>query len=146
MLVLTRKADQTIQIGEGIRVTVLRVRGGAVRIGIDAPRGVKILRGELTATPQTTDGLPAAGPALSSERPVGEGPACDAGAANDDPTPAARHVRCGSQPREPRQFAAPPGVRVRVPERAVFGQQPGCSYSFARSSPCPGLPACQVSE
>ena len=48
MLVLTRKAPQTIHVGGGeIRITVVRVRGRKVQIGIDAPPAVDIVRGEL---------------------------------------------------------------------------------------------------
>ena len=47
MLVLTRKTDQTICIGSDIRVTILRVVNGRVKIGIEAPHEVRILRGEL---------------------------------------------------------------------------------------------------
>lgn len=51
MLVLTRKADQKIQIGPDITVTVLDVKGRYVRLGIDAPSEVRILRGELNESP-----------------------------------------------------------------------------------------------
>ena len=47
MLVLTRKADEQIMIGDDITVTVVRVRGNKVRIGIEAPRHVRVMRGEL---------------------------------------------------------------------------------------------------
>jgi carbon storage regulator CsrA len=47
MLVLTRKKDETITIGEGIEITVIRVRGNSVRIGIKAPQEVRVVRGEL---------------------------------------------------------------------------------------------------
>ena len=47
MLVLTRKPGEKILIGDDIVVTVLDVRGDSVRIGIDAPRGVKIQRDEV---------------------------------------------------------------------------------------------------
>ena len=47
MLVLTRKTDEQILIGENIKITLVRVRGNSVRIGIDAPRDVRIVRGEL---------------------------------------------------------------------------------------------------
>lgn len=47
MLVLTRKADQKIIIGEEIEITIVRVRGNAVRLGINAPREVSVVRGEL---------------------------------------------------------------------------------------------------
>jgi carbon storage regulator len=52
MLVLTRKSHEQIQIGDNITVTVLRVKGGAVRIGVDAPRNVSVLRKELEGTPR----------------------------------------------------------------------------------------------
>lgn len=48
MLVLSRSVGQVIQIGGNIVIRVLRSAPGCVRIGIDAPREVKILRGELT--------------------------------------------------------------------------------------------------
>lgn len=49
MLVLSRKVDQQITIGDDITLTVIRVDGNRVRIGISAPRDVRILRGELAA-------------------------------------------------------------------------------------------------
>ncbi len=47
MLVLTRKVGEQILIGDDIVITVLDSRGDGVRIGIDAPRGVKIQREEV---------------------------------------------------------------------------------------------------
>jgi carbon storage regulator CsrA len=47
MLVLTRKVREQIKIGNDIVITVLRVKGQSVRIGIEAPRGVRVLRAEL---------------------------------------------------------------------------------------------------
>lgn len=47
MLILTRKVGETITIGEGVLVTVLAVKGGQVRLGIDAPRDVAVHRGEV---------------------------------------------------------------------------------------------------
>ncbi len=47
MLVLTRKVDEQILIGDDIKITVIRVRGNNVRIGIEAPRSVRVVRGEL---------------------------------------------------------------------------------------------------
>ena len=47
MLVLTRKSHEQIQIGNDITVTILRVKGGAIRVGIEAPRNVNVLRKEL---------------------------------------------------------------------------------------------------
>ena len=48
MLVLTRKMDEQILIGEDIKITLVRVRGNSVRIGIEAPKHVRVVRGELT--------------------------------------------------------------------------------------------------
>ncbi|NMB01614.1 MAG: carbon storage regulator CsrA [Firmicutes bacterium] len=47
MLVLTRKVDQSIMIGDHIRIVVVDVRGDQVKIGIDAPRDVMVHRHEV---------------------------------------------------------------------------------------------------
>lgn len=47
MLVLTRKAGEGIIIGDDIRITVVELKGGGVRIGIDAPREMKVHRQEV---------------------------------------------------------------------------------------------------
>jgi carbon storage regulator CsrA len=47
MLVLSRKAREQIQIGDEVVVTILQVKGQSVRIGIEAPRNVRVLRSEL---------------------------------------------------------------------------------------------------
>ena len=47
MLILTRKKNQTLRIGEDILLTVVDVQGDQVRLGITAPRDVQILRQEL---------------------------------------------------------------------------------------------------
>jgi carbon storage regulator len=49
MLVLQRREDETIVINEHVRITVLEVRGGHVRIGVEAPKDVLIRRAELPA-------------------------------------------------------------------------------------------------
>lgn len=49
VLVLTRKLDQKIVIGDGVVVTVLEIRGDSVKLGIDAPPSVKIQRDEVIA-------------------------------------------------------------------------------------------------
>jgi len=48
MLVLSRKPLETILIGDAIRVTVLAIRGNNIRLGIEAPDDVKIVRAELS--------------------------------------------------------------------------------------------------
>jgi carbon storage regulator len=47
MLVLSRKPGERVIIGSGITVTVVEITGNRIRIGIDAPDDVRILRGEL---------------------------------------------------------------------------------------------------
>ncbi len=47
MLVLNRKLQQSIRIGDTVTITILRIRGKSVRIGIEAPEDLKIVRGEL---------------------------------------------------------------------------------------------------
>lgn len=48
MLILTRKQGQSIQISRQIRITVLKVKGHRVKLGVEAPKSVHICRGELT--------------------------------------------------------------------------------------------------
>ncbi len=50
MLVLTRKTNQSIMIGDEIEVSILSVSGDKVRIGIDAPRDVSVFRKEVIAS------------------------------------------------------------------------------------------------
>lgn len=47
MLVLTRREGERIQIGDHIRITVVRIVGGGVRLGIEAPPEVAVMRSEL---------------------------------------------------------------------------------------------------
>jgi carbon storage regulator len=47
MLVLSRKENESIDIGPDIRITIVRVNGGKVRVGIEAPSHVQITRSEL---------------------------------------------------------------------------------------------------
>ena len=47
MLVLTRKPKQQIMIGDNIVINIVEVQGENVRIAIDAPREIKIYRGEI---------------------------------------------------------------------------------------------------
>lgn len=47
MLVLSRKKSECIQIGENIVVRIVRTGRNSVQLGIEAPRGIRILRGEI---------------------------------------------------------------------------------------------------
>ncbi len=53
MLVLTRKLQEQILIGNDVVITILQVRGQAVRVGIQAPRTVRVLRAELSSNDET---------------------------------------------------------------------------------------------
>ncbi len=62
MLVLTRRANQSIVIGHDVVVTVLEVRGDQVRLGIKAPREVTVHREEVYAEIQRENRQAAMGP------------------------------------------------------------------------------------
>lgn len=81
MLVLTRKSNQSIMIGDEIEVSVLSVMGEKVRIGIQAPQSIPVFRKEIyleihreaAAAPAQDDG---SSPKASVEEPIpdaGEG-------------------------------------------------------------------------
>ena len=59
MLVLSRKQAETLVIGDGIRITVLRVDRNQVRLGIEAPNRVPVLRAELLERSEPAETLPA---------------------------------------------------------------------------------------
>ena len=50
MLVITRKTSESFFVGDNITVTILEVNGDKVKIGIDAPKSVKIIRKEVLET------------------------------------------------------------------------------------------------
>jgi carbon storage regulator len=55
VLVLTRKSNQSIMIGDDIEISVLAIMGEKVRIGIEAPRSVPVFRREVYVEIQETD-------------------------------------------------------------------------------------------
>lgn len=88
MLVLTRRKNQSIVIGDSITITVLEVKGDNIRLGITAPRDVQVFREELLTAlseanasavlstdtapaPTITVSLDASGPAASSPLRLG---------------------------------------------------------------------------
>jgi carbon storage regulator len=66
MLVLTRKSNQSIMIGDDIEISVLSVMGDKVRIGIQAPRDVPVFRREVYLEIQRESDSPAATSAVRS--------------------------------------------------------------------------------
>lgn len=47
MLILTRRIGETLMVGDEVTVTVLEVKGGQVRIGINAPKDIAVHREEI---------------------------------------------------------------------------------------------------
>jgi carbon storage regulator CsrA len=47
MLVLTRKQQESLLIGDNIKVSIVRVRGNSIQLGIEAPKSVRVMRSEL---------------------------------------------------------------------------------------------------
>jgi len=82
MLVLSRKADEKIVIGQNITVTVLRIQGRIVKIGVQAPDSVPVFRSELLGKPSPREpGTPGAVPEASD----GESSASGSTPATSDP-------------------------------------------------------------
>lgn len=73
MLVLTRKSNQSIMIGDNIEVSVLSVMGDKVRIGIQAPQDIPVFRTEiyLEIHRDDADGTASAAPATATDKGAG---------------------------------------------------------------------------
>jgi carbon storage regulator len=52
MKVLNRQRGESIMIGDSIKITSLGAKGNEIKIGIEAPRSVKVLRAELLGNPE----------------------------------------------------------------------------------------------
>ena len=72
MLVLTRKLMEKLYIGDAICVTVVRIEGDQVRLGIDAPREIAVVRDELKPRPGSA--APSAGPPHAPPAPAEPAP------------------------------------------------------------------------
>jgi len=53
MLVLSRKEGEKIRIGDDVVITIVRAQGGKVRVGVEAPKDVVVLRDELVVANPT---------------------------------------------------------------------------------------------
>ena len=51
MLVLSRHVSEEIHIGDDVKLTVVKLKGNLVRIGIEAPANIRVVRGELATRP-----------------------------------------------------------------------------------------------
>ena len=87
MLVLTRKVGERILIGDDIVLTILDSRGDGIRVGIDAPRGIKVQREEVVRAVTEANAEAARGSATTPRRALldllGDKPAPDAPPAPD---------------------------------------------------------------
>jgi carbon storage regulator len=80
MLILTRQAGEAITIGDGVKVVVLGVDRRGVRIGIEAPSHVRILRAEIVGEVEAENRRAAEGPAEWAQLvPVKPKPRANAG-------------------------------------------------------------------
>jgi carbon storage regulator CsrA len=110
MLVLTRKYQEKIRIGDNITITVLRTKGKAVRLGIEAPADVPVIRGELAfepaaagaATQHSRTSLEQKGAALDSpsRSPARRTETPSSWTAQSPVSPAANQVKLQRLPRE----------------------------------------------
>ena len=71
MLILTRREGESVRIGDDITITVLRVKGSQVRLGVDAPKNVSVQRGEIS------EDAGAAVAAAATTASAGESPGID---------------------------------------------------------------------
>ena len=72
MLVLTRKSNQSIVIGDDVEVSVLSVMGEKVRIGIQAPQEIPVFRKEIYLEIHREDGTAGEGTTAQVDDAVGE--------------------------------------------------------------------------
>lgn len=68
MLVLTRKPGEQILVGKEVKITVIRISPNTVRIGIDAPPDMNIVRAELLSPGDPVPDRPPAMPAAAQEK------------------------------------------------------------------------------
>jgi carbon storage regulator len=57
MLVLSRRKAERILIGDDVVITIVKIAGETVRVGIEAPRDVNVIRGEVQQTKDTNEGV-----------------------------------------------------------------------------------------
>lgn len=57
MLVLSRKVGERIRVGDHVTITVVRIQGGAVRVGVEAPHDMLVVRGELASRLEVAKGI-----------------------------------------------------------------------------------------
>jgi carbon storage regulator len=105
MLVLTRKAKQQIQIGPNVTITILQIKGQAVRVGIEAPKDVTVLRSELAKHLLDSEFNPTVAAAVEKDQRESE---IKANAADEQPCGRTKNsAKVSSRCRAPRVDVAP---------------------------------------
>lgn len=72
MLILTRRAGETLMIGDDVTVTVLGVKGNQVRIGVNAPKEISVHREEIYQRIQAEQGVDQTQEAVEISIPMDE--------------------------------------------------------------------------
>ncbi len=72
MLILTRKQNESIRIGDDINVVIVDIRGETVRIGVEAPRDLPVHRSEVYDAIHATDGPTMSREFVPNSRPIGD--------------------------------------------------------------------------
>lgn len=70
MLVLSRRIGETLKIGDDIEIQILDIQRGQIRIGINAPKRVNIVRSELLDRPRSSDMTDSVTPTTNNDRPA----------------------------------------------------------------------------
>lgn len=138
MLVLTRKLQQQIKIGEQVTITILRVKGQTVRVGIEAPREVRVVRGEL---PHGSD-LPGGSHTAAGEESVIEETTfvlTGALAEGDDASDADAHDADSHDEASTLDEATAPKRSPRLPQRKRFNRAGAPPLRLAMASAAPSL-------
>jgi carbon storage regulator CsrA len=112
MLVLTRKPQQRIQIGDKITITIVRVTGQSVRVGIEAPQDVRVVRGELASKP-------------------------DKGSAAPEPLPELVASTRSASPAAPSQSSQPPAPHTGPLASRCRNRLLSVPHALSVSQPCP---------
>ncbi|WP_315858771.1 carbon storage regulator CsrA [Blastopirellula sediminis] len=106
MLVLTRKQQEKIQIGDDIVITILKVKGNSIRVGIEAPKDVRVVRGELPKSEMADDEQSAAAQP-SEDSQSGLNPFLNAHNDGDDYRVLSFRISAEEPKHEPAQFEQP---------------------------------------
>lgn len=141
MLVLSRKVNQSIQIGDDIEITIIATKGNGVRVGIVAPDHIRVARSELVNREAMADGpASTAGPAQRYAVPGRVAPRSAArppmeARVTPSPTPSSSGLESGgsyvvefeTRPNQPVRFKATWPELDKVRARPEMKQSPGTS-------------------